>query len=530
MNILMRIFILLFSFISLCTTSTAQVELIHEFIEGPDGSQVFTDYTGTFNQAVSVKLGDETIVFSAKGEFGLELYALNNGQISLIEDLKSGVNDSNPQFLTKFNGLIYFIADSDEGARIFQTDGTTSGTQIAFALGNQDTQTNDFSDILIGRDNRLYFEFDGIIYTYKDNVLTEIDYDHPLNVNTHFNANDLEWTLYKDGVVMFNLQDDKIYLLSIIDNQVNELSMVPYGGSFDDRIAIESFDGGVFFAIESLDDEVNGDYVYNEDTGEIKKIGSAGSYFRSDYIDEQSCIVAGYQGGTYLFNENHSEGIQIHNDNAVPFTGATWKRERLSNGMLFLGKEEDFGNADILFLEKNSTSSNVVHSTRNVSKWKTDGSYTFYFADSEVGDQFSDEDLFAFDHSTRQVSTIATIYDAAFNSDITPLGVIGEELYFMGKIDYEVGKELYKINIGFQTTSTLDNEPEELILKALGNQHYLIDCDQAGTFQVEVHHVDGRFLESTTVDSQVPFEVKSKGLIIISVYKEKQRKAIRVYH
>lgn len=171
-----------------------------------------------------------------------------------------------------------------------------------------------------------------------------------------------------------------------------------------------------------------------------------------------------------------------------------------------------------------------MHSTSNISKWKTDGLYTFYFAESELGDPFNDEDLFAFDHTTGLVSPVATLFDTPFNSEITPLGVIDEELYFIGKLENEVGKELYKINLGFKTTSTLDNEPEKVTLEIKGNQRYLIDTDLSGIFQVEVHSVDGSFLESLMINPQTPFEVKSKGLIFISIYNDQSRKTFRVYH
>ncbi len=34
------------------------------------------------------------ILFSAKGEFGRELYKVENGQLSLVKDLKTGEEDS----------------------------------------------------------------------------------------------------------------------------------------------------------------------------------------------------------------------------------------------------------------------------------------------------------------------------------------------------------------------------------------------------------------------------------------------------
>lgn len=102
----MRSMTLLSFLILLCNLCSGQVELVNEFFAGPNGTTVYTDFAGTYNQNVSLKLNNQTIVFSAKGEFGQELYKIEDGQLSLIKDLKAGVDDSNPQFLTQFDSLI----------------------------------------------------------------------------------------------------------------------------------------------------------------------------------------------------------------------------------------------------------------------------------------------------------------------------------------------------------------------------------------------------------------------------------------
>lgn len=469
----MRLLLLLSLFLLSNLSIDAQAELVHEFFPGSDGTTIYTDFTGTFNQETSVKVSDDIILFSAKGELGLELHKIDKGQLTVVKDLKIGEESSTPQYLTVFEDVIYFIAEGDSGARIYRTNGTSEGTEIAFQLGDVDTKSNDFSELLVGRDDRLYFEYNDNIYTYQNDILTQVMHTNSISAGGSFNQNDYKWALYKDGVVVLDVFDGVLYLLSIIDNVVEELATVPWDGGFDRHFGIESFEGGVFFSIESFDEQVMGHYVFLESTGSVNKIGSGGN-IRSEYLSDNSCVVSGYDGGTYIFNSSNPEGLEIHDDFGPAYSGANWERERLFEGLLFVGAGGTFDDNEILFYENNSTTANLVHTTDNMSSMKTDGSYTFYFGESELGDKFDDEDLFAFNHDTKEVSPIKTLFDTPFNTNITPLGVIDEELYFFAKLDNEIGLELYKIDLGFRTAVEAE-EIDKITLKNLGNNAYVIN-------------------------------------------------------
>lgn len=525
----MRILIVLSLYFFINISIDAQAELVHEFFPGSDGTTVYTDFTGTFNQETSVKLANDIIIFSAKGEFGQELYKIENGGLFLLKDLMTGAEGSDPQFLTLFEGVVYFVAEGDQGARIYKTDGTEEGTQIAFELGDEDTGWSDFSILLVGRDGRLYFEYESIIYTYRNDILSITNPLNPINVDRTFNANDYGWALYKEGVVVFDLIDGVLYLLSIIENEVAELVEIPYDGGFDDQLALESFEGGVFFSIDSFDDDVQGDYVFEESTGLLTKIFGGGN-LRSDYLGDNECVISGLNGGTYLFNSDHPKGLEIHDNNQQTVAGGVWERDRLGAGLLFLGDGGVFEDTEVFFIERNSSIATLVHITDNMSAMKTDGSFTFYFGESELGDKFDDEDLFAFDHTTKEVSPIKTLFDAPFNSNITPLGVIDQDLYFFGKLDNNVGLELYKIDIGFSTATEDVEDLEVISLTKKGEGQYVIDYDSNGSINVEIRSIDGRLLEKSAITANIQFEIRQKGIILVIVEVDGRAKTFKVFN
>ena len=510
-------------------TNYAQAELVFEFVPGPDGTTVFTDFTGTYNQATSVKLNDEIIIFSAKGDLGQELYKVENVELFLVKDLLSGDGDSKPQYFTIYEDLAYFHAIGDDGARIYSTDGSAEGTMVAFDLGDESTTQSDFSEFLIGRDGRLYFAYENDIYTYFGNELQMIDETTvDLRVFKSSNPNDYFWALYKTGIITIGLKDGDQYLYSIIDNQVEELVQIPVDGSFDTKFALESFDGGAYFSIESFDENVEGDYVFSEESGTLTKIGPGGSYYRSERLGDNACIISGYNGGVYLFDNDNMNGKSLNNDFSTVVTGENWKRERLENGVFFAGSGGIFDDTDLFYVENNADFATKVHTNDEISKMKTDGSYTFYFGESEQGDSFSDEDLFVFNHNTKTVSSLVTLTDLPFSTRITPLGTIANELYFFGIMNDEIGKELYKIDIGF-SVSTKDITPAVSWELVQNGDSYIVSSSEDAQITIKVITLDGKLLEKISAHTNRPITITHSGFLLISVAHEDTVQTFKIY-
>lgn len=103
-------------------------------------------------------LGDKLIFTLDTAEFGNELYVLNGQQPSLIRDINTGRDWSDPVFMGKVNGRLLFSAHSgDFGRELWSTDGTTEGTvQIKDANPGQASGI-DWRDDFIVYGNKLFF-------------------------------------------------------------------------------------------------------------------------------------------------------------------------------------------------------------------------------------------------------------------------------------------------------------------------------------------------------------------------------------
>ena len=79
---------------------------------------------------------NNAIYFSGKTfSTGSELWKFDGTKVSLVKDIYPGSSSSNPQYLTLYNGKIYFSASDGSGTRahgreLWVTDGTPAGTKL----------------------------------------------------------------------------------------------------------------------------------------------------------------------------------------------------------------------------------------------------------------------------------------------------------------------------------------------------------------------------------------------------------------
>jgi ELWxxDGT repeat protein len=83
------------------------------------------------NPSAFVNLNGVMYFTATDGVVGNELFKLDNGTVSLVQDINPGPQNSGISNLTSFNGALYFSAYSPTtGQRLWRSDGTPGGTQL----------------------------------------------------------------------------------------------------------------------------------------------------------------------------------------------------------------------------------------------------------------------------------------------------------------------------------------------------------------------------------------------------------------
>ncbi len=91
----------------------------------------------------------------------LLFFKINSQTLTLIKDINSGNPNSFPESLTLFNGKIYFTATGLTGKLIWESDGTSSGTQLVGPITNSYGVVYDF----VAFNGNLFFSYDDLTGT-----------------------------------------------------------------------------------------------------------------------------------------------------------------------------------------------------------------------------------------------------------------------------------------------------------------------------------------------------------------------------
>jgi len=350
-------------------TLFSQPELVIDIYEGEEDSGVYCDFNFTANQNCVVELNDKFLLYAEDASFGREIYVLEDGNVELLIDLNADPSSSNPQFLTVFNDLVYFVADDNTGYKVWQTDGTTAGTKLAFDLVAEDANLSDYSPFLVNEDE-LYFEFQGSIYVFDGQNLTQIMHDNDISVPTSSRYNSYGWCTYKDGIAVMAYNGTSWDMLYIHDNSVDQLFNVEIDDSFKIPHALAAFDGGISFSFEaSFDEDVAGRYLYLESDNSYTKQSDLLTV-RNFSINDQSCLL--YSSGEFLlYDEDNPMGTQALSGVLNLVQGEDWNRLALDNHLVFQSSKGVFEDDIISSLNTEDGTIKTIYTGDDLTKMYT---------------------------------------------------------------------------------------------------------------------------------------------------------------
>jgi len=504
-------------------SSFAQVELVADINEGDGDSGVYCDFTFTDNQNCVVTLGDK-FIFSAENEtIGRELYVLENGVVNLIVDLNNDPSDSDPQYLTVFQEAAYFVADDNTGYKIWRTDGTAAGTEIAFDLGVDDASRSDYHVFLINGD-KLYFEFDGTIYSYDGMDLASTEYEDNIFVVSSSGFNSSGWCSYKEGIAVMDYNGTSWDLLYIHDGTVDNLMNFTADASFKNPYAMAAFEGGISFSFEaSFDEDIEGRYVYLDGSNTSTKQSDEFTV-RNISVNDKSCIL--YTNGEFiLYDENNILGAQVITGQMNLVQGGDWNRILIGDHLAFQSSGGVFEDDRISLFNSLDGSLKEVYVGDDLTRLYNYGQHIFFFAESQ--NSIFDEALYRYDMDTEELEQIQELIDLPNNSDLYPIGADGSYLYFYGNLEDGVGTEIYRLPVDINTTTKNTKLESNLSFVQTGLNTFIVETEIKGDFNVEVYSMDGQFLKKQIMSNGQSLDIRYSGLIMIHAEIESSRETYK---
>jgi ELWxxDGT repeat protein len=482
-----NIYTLLLSLVTIISTATAQVTLITDYNPGPeDGFDDFNFQGHIINDQLIFPLQSPTA--------GEELGILGDGEILLLKDLWPGMEDGDPRGFTMYQGELYFSAYAGEGdINIWKTDGTEAGTVMVHDPGNESSARP--GSFVVADNGWMYYSYANSIRR-TDGIDHEVVYEGAIigTVGKYASPN---YVKYEMGLAFLvkNDSDDSFTLYQITGNEVTEIARTEAGGFFTNAYGLTTYLDGLLFAVND-DDDIEGTYYYDAVSGNLTNINIVGQtkpYSRLLAIPDKGNILYVAGDGFYYINGNPQDDKFLF---STGFFGAYVQGENMVSakveGRAAFTTPAELGEDDFLFITDGTSDGTLSLSAiqSHHSAMIVEGKYCF-FADG-ISNGFR-PNLYQVDLEEGTVSTLMSFDERSLDTrSIKPMGVIDDKLYFLSKLDPDVGLELYAMPVSIEPSSVSEN-PTAMPYAIIQKQSSIeIRMDENLELQVGITTQDGR--------------------------------------
>ncbi len=508
-----RIFsVLVFCFSTIMLSS--QVTLVQDLTEGPDDTESPNRFNYIYNQDFDIALSESlTLVKIKTEETNWELFKITSNGIELVADIAPGNADSNISYMTLYKEKVYFIATDGTGHTIWVSDGTEAGTKMAFDLGTTNTSLG-VNGFIVGRDDKLYFEFEGVIYSFDGENLVNFDHSEEINILREGNENSWNWCPYKDGIAVMDYSESLYNLLTIDDNGVQQLASI-VEDQFAEPYGMAEFENGLIFSFAENGNPSDGMYSINTTSGEITKINDSPA-FRVGAINEESCLAM--IGSEYLiFNGDNPQGTVIHESSLNLEWGADWYTFTNGENILFHSTYGSF--LDDTYSLYNSVTqefNEVFVSSRFAFRPKQIDNIAFFGGTSI--NNINNYSIYSINLDDGILDELIRIEQPeAIGIYIEPISIVDGDLYFYADLESAIGQEIYKLTLEVSSHTELTVPETEFVLQNISDRKYTISHSQATDIRLGIYDASGRLVDTHYTATNLTFDLPSQGVYFIKV-------------
>lgn len=484
-----------------------------------------------FNTAF-ISLGAKTILVANNGQTGLELFVLENNNLSLLKDIKPGPASSQPGSLTILGDKIYFVAtDSTYGRELWVTDGTSGGTMLAQDLA-PGTGSGNPTNLVASKTGVLFFERSHKLYSMVPGsapvLLNAVPY---IDLTPHYATLGKHIIPYKDGVALSAKGDmfgDSAYIFVSNGTAMGtrKVAALP-GSSFGGIYGLMALDNQLLFSIAnsfSPPDVVNGLYAVSGEPGEpairlldasanssldVARFLPANGNLAFFYTVDGMYVTDGTIGGTLKLTNGLVSFLLQHD----PFPFA-WLQDKA----LFAVEQ---GSSTQLYTSYGSQAGTGVLKTINdifVEQLVRYRDKIFFVSGTNNG--FTPK-IWTSDLSNAGTKTVYEYPGSSSISSIILLGFLDDYLYFQSNLD-GVGRELYriKVDVGVSTQQAPGITTAYKLEGAFGNEMYrILAPDENDKLDIGIFDMQGRLMQKWMVMPGEYFRTRSfNGMAVFVVY------------
>lgn len=483
--------------ITLCQVKAQTLELVKDIYPGASNG------LSSFTEASFIQ--DAMIFPATNSAVGRELFILKDDSVRVLKDISPGPGGSATSGLFHFKGEVYFFAAASGSLEIWKTDGTEEGTKKAISFADE---TFNYNDIFItSGDDKFYFTRNDHVYVSDgtQNGTYKIVDGPAIIFEKDFAFATLNADRFVGGAAFVASTDTSYQLFSVKDTIINLLGTfnVSSQNSFSVVGPFEVNMGLVLFVRDGAGN-VGDLYLYNKTSGVLAKYNSNPLVVsRVNRLNDNQLLVTTDNNSFYVTNGTLTGTIKILSTAPFVSTGSSLPFVRIGNSAIFHG--DDPGGADAVYSTNGTAAGTKLRKSipgNGISNFVSKDPYAFWITD-------------LFFNGTPQVwwsdihtsgATLLYTHPSPFNNvtyEISPIGVSSRKIYFIAKIDPNVGKELYSLehhlNIPTGTYDISKNFSAQIIQDREQASFKVVIDGKHEMMQLDVYSINGEQVLSKTV-------------------------------
>lgn len=459
----------------------------------------------------------------------LELYAIENGDITLVKDINTN-GSSSPSSFTLFNDKVYFIAEDETyGREIWSSDGTAAGTAMTIDIVTG-AASGAPEDLFAARNGKLYFSSQGKVYVSDGTTAGTEEIAGVTNVSfsEHSGFTSPVITNYLNGVAFFSQSGSTVIIYYHDGTTLTTLHEFT-AGTFSAIYGLSEVSVGLLYAVN--------DSFYPEYVG-LFVITSSGNV--TELLDDQDASLTVYRvleftqtrsifktaDGIYATDGTTAGTVKITEGTYSLFSGEEMPHIVVGDKMVLKGSEY-FTDEEVYITDGTVNGTTKIAITNSyLSPMISNGSQVFWFAGTTNG---FDSQIWMYDTNTGISEMLHEGTGSSTGPNALPITVMGGKLYFNSTLFGE-GRELYAFSSD-RIASKLSASTQ--IFKLLAGPElnsYVLKSEGADEILgVKQYDINGRVLKSMEVRTNQSFQlIPSSGLSLLEVSGEKGISSFKV--